>query len=853
MVVWKKRGSRLAGLKELIKDPAYLRKFVIVGALAVVGVIVIFVARAATSTISLEAETAACGSLSKTAANASGGAFTRFRSGGCGTQVVNCSGLASGSYCWKRVGLGAGGYLTGIDVGINGELVARSDAQSAVYFDGTKWVPLVTFATLPADEKDKSGLRWYAGTATTEVSIYDKNRIYIRLKDEIYRADFNTSINNWQLTNVTTSLLSIAGSIHSDPNINESNPYYVGRSLGSFMAVSKTNKDILYVVGKNGVFRTSNAGTSWTKVFAGFDCSGTDLVCGTIAINDAEDNVYFFANTSKGNAANDRSIFAGKVSTGDQLSVISGQTIYPVKQSVYNGTDTIYAVASNNGAGKLYTLKNRVLTEISNPLSDADTVAANKNGKVAVTKGTTEYAISNDKGATWPTKVTGATEIQSDIPWFNHESSFVPGFIEYDGAITAESAFVGDRLWQTIGIGMQYRDPTTPANTWIGLSNGIENMIGNQVRSFVAQDGSSRSIFTQHDRLGWLKKWTTNISQVENLPSQPIIDSRIGYVPIRHGNSINVSPNGKYVVGLSENLFDYDTKSTAFCSKDGGQTYKLSQGLGYESAGLWQDYSPVRGTVAVNDSGQAIIVPTAAGVTGGTLPAADLGIRTFNCEDTANEMAITKITLASMGLSHPNQNFGGYQGINQNFITVDAANNFYMMLAEANESNFSVYKLNTYPSSWSKLGSVTDMASAKIHGIIKAVPGKAGDLFIASGDSNTSNSQCGPKTWFRSGNTFTQLTSLSEIIDVGFGMAATGKTYPTIYVSGCVNNVFGIFASEDFNPSSPNSATWSRIDFNDSYKNFQADYAISLDGDKKTPGCVYVLFGASNAVYGCKK
>ena len=76
---------------------------------------------------------------------------------------------------------------------------------------------------------------------------------------------------------------------------------------------------------------------------------------------------------------------------------------------------------------------------------------------------------------------------------------------------------------------------------------------------------------------------------------------------------------------------------------------------------------------------------------------------------------------------------------------------------------------------------------------------------------------------------------------MGFGKAASGQSYPAMYVAGTYNNVKGVFRSVN------GGSTWVRIDTaQNQYGGFRM-----LVGDPKTFGTVY---GATNAgrgvVYG---
>jgi hypothetical protein len=72
-------------------------------------------------------------------------------------------------------------------------------------------------------------------------------------------------------------------------------------------------------------------------------------------------------------------------------------------------------------------------------------------------------------------------------------------------------------------------------------------------------------------------------------------------------------------------------------------------------------------------------------------------------------------------------------------------------------------------------------------------------------------------------------------------MAASGASYPAIYIAGYVSGKWGIWRSDD------NAATWISLGANPLGN---ADLVKTIAGDMATYGKVYIGFGGSGAVYG---
>ncbi|NLD92335.1 MAG: hypothetical protein GX639_06660, partial [Fibrobacter sp.] len=99
--------------------------------------------------------------------------------------------------------------------------------------------------------------------------------------------------------------------------------------------------------------------------------------------------------------------------------------------------------------------------------------------------------------------------------------------------------------------------------------------------------------------------------------------------------------------------------------------------------------------------------------------------------------------------------------------------------------------------------------------------------------------------WFTEdgGATFKQIdTTKVQVADViGFGKAASGASYPAVYITGKVANKTGIFMSKD------QGETWQRIN-DDAHQYGSINYAIT--GDMRQYGIVFVGTNGRGVVYG---
>ncbi|BCJ63621.1 cellulose binding domain-containing protein [Polymorphospora rubra] len=105
----------------------------------------------------------------------------------------------------------------------------------------------------------------------------------------------------------------------------------------------------------------------------------------------------------------------------------------------------------------------------------------------------------------------------------------------------------------------------------------------------------------------------------------------------------------------------------------------------------------------------------------------------------------------------------------------------------------------------------------------KAVAGREGDIWLA-GETGLYRST-------NSGASFTRLSNVADAVNVGFGRAAPGQTYPAVFTVGTVDGVTGVYRSDN------TGAAWVRI--NDD-KHQYGNAGEALTGDPRVYGRVYL-------------
>jgi hypothetical protein len=120
----------------------------------------------------------------------------------------------------------------------------------------------------------------------------------------------------------------------------------------------------------------------------------------------------------------------------------------------------------------------------------------------------------------------------------------------------------------------------------------------------------------------------------------------------------------------------------------------------------------------------------------------------------------------------------------------------------------------------------------------KALPGTKGDVWLAGGETGGAYG-----LWHSTdgGATFTKLSNVAQADTIGFGKAAAGASYQTLYTSAKIGGVRGIFRSTD------KGATWTRIN-DDAHQWGWTGAAIT--GDPRVYGRVYLSTNGRGVIYG---
>jgi hypothetical protein len=354
--------------------------------------------------------------------------------------------LAKKDADWKVLKVGAGGWITGIDIAPDGTQVIRTDTYGGYIWDNGAWRQMFTRTSLPSDVALTSGV-YELRVAPSNSSIQ-----YAALSDGLYRsADKGRT---WQRTAFPITSF--------DPNSDH-------RMDGQKMAIDPSNPQVVLAgtQGK-GAYLTGDGGATWAKLDAvppgslpkdpgltGIVLSGSRAFIAT-----AGSGVY----ESADGAATWRSI-GGPAAVNHAVLAADGGY-----------------VASEQGSSALWRWAQGQWTKVLPDGADVHALAVDptKPGRLGLSTNGGGISISSDDGKTWTEQNRGNQLTSADIPWLKDSGLYMSsGGLAFDPKVPG-------RLVQSAGVGVW--DVNVPSTItfgtpiiWASRSAGIEQLVTNDI------------------------------------------------------------------------------------------------------------------------------------------------------------------------------------------------------------------------------------------------------------------------------------------------------------------------------------------------------------------------------------
>lgn len=682
----------------------------------------------------------------------------------------------STSDAWKALNVGAGGWLTGIDIAADGTMLVRADTYGAFIWNGTEWQQLVTKQSMPATDVQTVAPQ---GVYEIRIAASDTNVLYMEYGGYVYRSGDKGQ--TWAKT--------------SFAHVTE-NPNDAYRMDGQKMAIDPNNANVVYVgTPSDGLFVTRDGGATWQKVEAlpasAQDSSGVSPGITGIAFDPTSgttgDKTSIVYASSYGHG-----VFESADGGASWKALTGGPA--DVEFATVSSDGTYYAVG-NNGTSVWHFAHGAWTELISEPTNGFHTVAVdpfNSQHIVAATPGGS-LNQSFDGGATWSGTNWNTQFSSTDVPWLATTGKYMSvGGMMFD-------PIQPGKLWTSDGVGVwsttvpEHMTWTTPI-VWDSRSAGIQQLVANDI--VVAPGGDP--IVASWDRAFF------DIVDPDVAATNTALPGFVAGWSLDYSAS---SPN--YIVGLA----DWWGVEKSGYSTDGGKTWNTFASMP-SFAG-----KTIGGSIAVSSPNEIVWVPT-----GGYAP-----VYTKDGGVTWNSVVLPGVTDWS-GLDY------AYY-LDRQIITADKVqpDTFYLYYR-------GVYKSTDGGATWSQIYNKEISAYSQFNAKIEAVPGEAGNLFFTGGPQTAATHPVGQAFYQSSdgGQTWTAVPNVLEVKTFGFGAPATPGGYPAIYIVGWVNQVYGIWQSND------DAKTWVQIG---DYPDGSLDTIKTISGDPDHYGQVYVGFGGSGYAY----
>jgi len=755
-----------------------------------------------------------------------------------GALIAAASGSAADTYTWGNVRLEGGGFVDGIVPSRTkaGLVYARTDVGGAYRWDslGGKWIPLMDWAS----ENDQG----IFGTEALALDPNDPAKVYV-LCGITYFNNGKTLILRSSDYGETFDTVNVTAQFTAHGN-------GMGRQSGEKLAVDPFDGKVLYCGTRTkGLFRSTDAGKTWTAV------AGTTVLAGTSMVND--NGISFVIPDSTGGKTADgcaKVVWMGGAKSGAASLWVSrdgGKTFTAV-----DGAPTMMAMRGALAGGNLYAT-----------FSNGPGPHSQNGGSVW------KYATA---AGTW-TKITPKDADGADYATGKEGYGYGFGGITVDPAdpqrlvLSTESNYGGNNAWPD-GKGnagdmiflsadggttwkqlnpwgaTQTLDPN--GNNWISGSSihwagSIEFDPFDSKKVWV---GSGNGVFRTDDVSATVPVWKFQSKGIEetvpleavSVPGGPLVTAVMDYdgatyddigvsVPL-HTNPIGSSNSLGYaaLVGgflRSGRVTDYGVKPAVtydvlYHSADSGRTWKATDTASLPGSA---------GTLAMSADGKVFLLRpsyTHNGLNASTSTfyrSADAG-KTWAAVtglSTQNGMMVSDPVDPARFYIVPD----GYQG--DVLGSIDTGKTFSKLSSLINNSK-GEYSAST--------------------GMLRAAPGAVGDLWIALDGvqswTSTGYSDNGLAHSTDGGLTWTRIKTMTACLSIGLGKAAPGSSYYALYMWGVANGgPRGIYRSID------KGQTWERIN-DDKHQYGGPANGKFVVGDFNVYGRVYMSTAGRGLVYG---
>jgi hypothetical protein len=706
-------------------------------------------------------------------------------------------------YVWKPVAIGGGGFITGYSADLSGATrVIRSDVYGAYLWsnEDNRWKQLITASAMPPDRRGQRRLS--DGVYEVAVAPGDKDRIYVAMGDTIFRSSDRGKT------------FMAAGALPAPLRLDANSPF---RNYGPFMAVSPENANLaLLGTAADGVLRSEDGGVTWTKA----ENIPAAASAGVL--------LWFAPTRVRGGAMKIMAMVSGR---GLFVSEDGGRMFHPalpsgspqpmaLKQGAFDSRGDFFGV--DPVAGKVWRLHGDAWREVGAALSSRElaSVAINPldDGIFVFDEGGRAFR-SDDGGGRWAELSHSVRISDGDPPWLRipgRQSYFAIGKVIFD-PVTPNRIIVG------AGTGVFFAD-LRPADTrivWTSQVRGVEELVAND-------------IIQPLGRAPLFAAWDFGIHVKADLDSYSTSYGPKERVLIAAQQLDWCASQPDFVVTNASDTRtnccsqDGDAVLAGF-SQDGGRSWvkfpTLPQPPGTRADDPWRiSFGAI--AVAANDPNNIVWEPT-------------FDRSPFYTRDRGanwNRVRLPGETLPLTG-SHEKYFY------NRKTLAADRVlpNTFYLVHSGegANASLTGLWRTADGGESWEKVFAGEIAPGSRFSARLKAAPGRAGELFFTS--ALTEGADLALRRSHDGGASWSVVSDVDSVEDIGFGKAAQMGAFPVLYIAGRVRGVYGLWRSDD------EAASWVSMG---QFPLDSLDQVNVVAGSLDQPGLVFVGFKGSGFAYG---
>jgi photosystem II stability/assembly factor-like uncharacterized protein len=722
--------------------------------------------------------------------------------------------VADERYQWKRVAIGGGGMISGLSIDPTGQtFVIRTDVYGGYIWDkgANRWTQLVTAQSMPAIDRVQNGAA--EGMYDIVVAPSRPQRLYMAMKGRIYRSDDRGR--QWQLV----------GAGNPFPFVWDANSEW--RLHGPFLTVDPASPDLLFLgTPGNGLWRSADAGASWSRV-ASVPAS-VDRAPGAPGAQ-APGTMIWYEQPAGGKPTG--RIFAMASGVGMFVSTDRGVTFRPLggpgaaprtlQRGAFDRHGAFFGV--DDASKSVWRFRDGAWTDVTVAAGlkarEYAAVAANPRADQVIVfdRGGAGYE-STDGGESWSTVSHSADVGAGDPPWLSVADApfFTTADLRFDPVVP-------NRLWVAGGVGVFYADfaPGAGHASWVSQARGIEELVANDI----VQPPGQAPVFAGWD-FGLHVRGDLNAYSTTFGPNQRALMSvqQIDWTPAKPGFLVTNATDVRMSC-----CWEDGNSVMAGTSGDGGQSWRKFATLptppGTKADDPWRMSF---GTIAVaSDNADNILWAPA------------FNRQPYFTRDGGNSWSPIRLP-GAVGDTPGSFKDLFYQ---RKTLTADksAPGTFYLMHSgdAPNAGLMGLWRTQDGGENWQRMFEGEIAPASNFAAKLRSVPGHAGHLFFTSAFEHTSDTNLRRST--DGGRTWTVLPDVSRVDDIAFGKAARGASYPTLFISGRVGGVYGVWRSTD------NAATWTQlVDFPVG----TLDQVTAIGADPDIFGRVYLGYKGSGWIWG---